>query len=206
MRFAGGRARVVAPARVRTIFLFSLSKPGCLRAASVCSAEVLLICSLLRESALWGFLGPVVFRAVPGGMIGTGVSCASPDDRFLIGFSPSTQGSASSTPSELGFSNSRPRAAPYRRSRYEPHPRGVLRTPRPHPRSFPVCKAWHLALLGQPPRNPGHRRTGGSRNTMSQFRPTYDRVFSKNKLPDYCLLYTSPSPRDATLSRMPSSA
>ena len=24
--------------------------------------------------------------------------------------------------------------------------------------------------------------------------------------PDYCLLYTSPSPRDATLSRMPSSA
>ena len=29
--------------------------------------------------------------------------------------------------------------------------------------------------------------------------------FSKNKL-DTCLLYTSPSPRDATLSRMPSSA
>ena len=27
-----------------------------------------------------------------------------------------------------------------------------------------------------------------------------------NKLPDSCLLYTSPSPRDATLSRMPSSA
>ena len=25
-------------------------------------------------------------------------------------------------------------------------------------------------------------------------------------LPEYCLLYTSPSPRDATLSRMPSSA
>ena len=27
-----------------------------------------------------------------------------------------------------------------------------------------------------------------------------------NKLLNYCLLYTSPSPRDATLSRMPSSA
>merc|ERR1712224_812738 len=42
---------------------------------------------------------------------------------------------------------------------------------------------WHC--WGQPPRNPGHRRTGGSRNTMSQFRPTYDKVFSKNKLDDY---------------------
>ena len=28
----------------------------------------------------------------------------------------------------------------------------------------------------------------------------------KNGLKEYCLLYTSPSPRDATLSRMPSSA
>jgi hypothetical protein len=36
LRFAGGRARVVAPARVRTIFLVSLSKPSCLRAESVC--------------------------------------------------------------------------------------------------------------------------------------------------------------------------
>ena len=39
----------------------------------------------------------------------------------------------------------------------------------------------------------------------------YDKIFhfSKNfdkKLSDPCLLYTSPSPRDATLSRMPSSA
>ena len=31
-------------------------------------------------------------------------------------------------------------------------------------------------------------------------------VFSSSKLSDVCLLYTSPSPRDATLSRMPSSA
>jgi len=30
--------------------------------------------------------------------------------------------------------------------------------------------------------------------------------FKQKELPDNCLLYTSPSPRDATLSRMPSSA
>ena len=30
--------------------------------------------------------------------------------------------------------------------------------------------------------------------------------FNINALPKFCLLYTSPSPRDATLSRMPSSA
>ena len=34
----------------------------------------------------------------------------------------------------------------------------------------------------------------------------YDRIFSQTKLSNDCLLYTSPSPRDATLSRMPSSA
>ena len=32
----------------------------------------------------------------------------------------------------------------------------------------------------------------------------FERAFSKKF--DFCLLYTSPSPRDATLSRMPSSA
>ncbi len=31
-------------------------------------------------------------------------------------------------------------------------------------------------------------------------------VLVSNTFPDACLLYTSPSPRDATLSRMPSSA
>ena len=31
-------------------------------------------------------------------------------------------------------------------------------------------------------------------------------AFSKGKMSENCLLYTSPSPRDATLSRMPSSA
>ena len=37
----------------------------------------------------------------------------------------------------------------------------------------------------------------------------YDRLVSKkiiSMIPKRCLLYTSPSPRDATLSRMPSSA
>ena len=31
-------------------------------------------------------------------------------------------------------------------------------------------------------------------------------IYSRNTNPTVCLLYTSPSPRDATLSRMPSSA
>ena len=33
-----------------------------------------------------------------------------------------------------------------------------------------------------------------------------DRLNLKSKLSQYCLLYTSPSPRDGLLSRMPSSA
>ena len=32
------------------------------------------------------------------------------------------------------------------------------------------------------------------------------KIFEANQLLEFCLLYTSPSPRDATLSRMPSSA
>ena len=32
------------------------------------------------------------------------------------------------------------------------------------------------------------------------------KVFEDNNILSFCLLYTSPSPRDATLSRMPSSA
>ena len=37
---------------------------------------------------------------------------------------------------------------------------------------------------------------------------SYNKLIKKGKSSDYviCLLYTSPSPRDATLSRMPSSA
>ena len=37
-------------------------------------------------------------------------------------------------------------------------------------------------------------------------RSGYSEVFDDNNTLDGCLLYTSPSPRDATLSRMPSSA
>ena len=33
-----------------------------------------------------------------------------------------------------------------------------------------------------------------------------ERAVTKRRMPSGCLLYTSPSPRDATLSRMPSSA
>ena len=36
--------------------------------------------------------------------------------------------------------------------------------------------------------------------------PKVQQALKANKLQDTCLLYTSPSPRDATLSRMPSSA
>ena len=34
----------------------------------------------------------------------------------------------------------------------------------------------------------------------------YSKVSNEDELDQHCLLYTSPSPRDATLSRMPSSA
>ena len=38
------------------------------------------------------------------------------------------------------------------------------------------------------------------------FSATSKNMIGVLQLPNYCLLYTSPSPRDATLSRMPSSA
>ena len=47
------------------------------------------------------------------------------------------------------------------------------------------------------------------RNVASRFPDSEFDQFVKNKRKEihkYCLLYTSPSPRDATLSRMPSSA
>ena len=49
-----------------------------------------------------------------------------------------------------------------------------------------------------------YRAKGGSINTVSQFK----RIWGFEQIEDsfLCLLYTSPSPRDATLSRMPSSA
>ena len=49
---------------------------------------------------------------------------------------------------------------------------------------------------------------GVSKSTISEILSGKDRVSKKIafKLGDFCLLYTSPSPRDATLSRMPSSA
>ena len=44
-----------------------------------------------------------------------------------------------------------------------------------------------------------------AKNDGSAFDDPFD-LFEKDKTSKYCLLYTSPSPRDATLSRMPSSA
>ena len=43
------------------------------------------------------------------------------------------------------------------------------------------------------------------RDTLAAHRPTWGRRRVRGRATD-CLLYTSPSPRDATLSRMPSSA
>ena len=51
------------------------------------------------------------------------------------------------------------------------------------------------------------RRSGGfTRPGEPQFRPTNDVSLPALRKAYFCLLYTSPSPRDATLSRMPSSA
>ena len=40
----------------------------------------------------------------------------------------------------------------------------------------------------------------------NEFLKTIEKYFDKNHLSKYCLLYTSPSPRDRQKSRMPSSA
>ena len=45
------------------------------------------------------------------------------------------------------------------------------------------------------------------RQVRGQVEQTMERLVQRTKLPDkHCLLYTSPSPRDGLLSRMPSSA
>ena len=51
--------------------------------------------------------------------------------------------------------------------------------------------------------------TGGTVTTVGDYKVhafTSTGTFTVTQLADTCLLYTSPSPRDATLSRMPSSA
>ena len=49
--------------------------------------------------------------------------------------------------------------------------------------------------------------SGGRQNAFpNETRPYIDESVSYDGYPQNCLLYTSPSPRDATLSRMPSSA
>ena len=69
-----------------------------------------------------------------------------------------------------------------------------------------------LTLSDAPHR--GHHRlpryARGRRGTVARAYPAFtlpDAVaHDRGEQPEYCLLYTSPSPRDATLSRMPSSA
>ena len=48
--------------------------------------------------------------------------------------------------------------------------------------------------------------TTGTARQKQREREAYVKDVMERKLYGYCLLYTSPSPRDATLSRMPSSA
>ena len=45
-----------------------------------------------------------------------------------------------------------------------------------------------------------------SRGGYAEEEKCYRREYREEYVPGTCLLYTSPSPRDATLSRMPSSA
>ena len=49
-------------------------------------------------------------------------------------------------------------------------------------------------------------RTGTIATQLGIHHSTVDRVLAHAGLPKVCLLYTSPSPRDRTRSRMPSSA
>ena len=47
---------------------------------------------------------------------------------------------------------------------------------------------------------------GGHDKEVASSKKVHSRLQCKNRYPIYCLLYTSPSPRDGLLSRMPSSA
>ena len=77
-----------------------------------------------------------------------------------------------------------------------------------------TCAAYQITMravnvCGQSPNTPNFMLDPKSRHTIPTF--TCGAINNKCKLKDImhmysCLLYTSPSPRDATLSRMPSSA
>ena len=54
--------------------------------------------------------------------------------------------------------------------------------------------------------NPGQLSQGTPDGTQARFDELMNSYIAQGKLVWSCLLYTSPSPRDATLSRMPSSA
>ena len=56
-------------------------------------------------------------------------------------------------------------------------------------------------LFGMAPVWSGTHKELGTSNSLFNFQNTYFELLAPT-----CLLYTSPSPRDATLSRMPSSA
>ena len=66
---------------------------------------------------------------------------------------------------------------------------------------------WSANLFGQLKRDNSADPTASTSMGMSAYLgPAFSLNDEKYKRYDFCLLYTSPSPRDATLSRMPSSA
>ena len=70
----------------------------------------------------------------------------------------------------------------------------------PADRLAAVCSAAYLSKSEQ------QALSGESVLPISLANSMIENVIGKFELPLGCLLYTSPSPRDATLSRMPSSA
>ena len=65
-----------------------------------------------------------------------------------------------------------------------------------------------MVKVGKPIANFTLPATGDKDLSLSDFDGTHLVLYfyPKDNTPGCCLLYTSPSPRDATLSRMPSSA
>ena len=60
-----------------------------------------------------------------------------------------------------------------------------------------------LAVKYHPDKNKGDK---GAEEKFKEASEAYHVLSNSERKQNYCLLYTSPSPRDATLSRMPSSA
>ena len=69
---------------------------------------------------------------------------------------------------------------------------------------FPLASA-HPFLLDSEP-GQGQNAPAGTTQIITNYSEAVEIGFSELRVYDACLLYTSPSPRDGLLSRMPSSA